>query len=204
MARAAERGRPQPIGAILAGGLARRMGGSKATVRLQGKPLISYPLEAMQAVLEEVAVIAKRDTELPSLPGVEVWVEPPSLYHPLLGVVRALELAGGRPVLACAADLPFVTPRLVGQLAHADPGDARAAIACQGGQTQPLLGCYEPAAVGALNEAARRGEAIREAVAALEPLLVQVGDPDALFNVNSPEDLSRAEAILERRAASRR
>ena len=125
------------------------MGGSKATVRLQGKPLISYPLKAMQAVLEEVAVIAKPDTELPSLPGVEVWVEPPSLYH-------------------------------------------------------PLLGCYEPAAVGALNEAARRGGAIREAVAALEPLLVQVDDPDALFNVNSRDDLLRAEAILERRAASRR
>jgi molybdopterin-guanine dinucleotide biosynthesis protein A len=180
------------------------MGASKAMVSLRGKPLISYPLEAMRAVLEEVAVIAKPDTELPSLPGVEVWREPQSPYHPLLGLVRALQLAAGRPVLACAADLPFVTSHLVSQLAHADPGDAPATIAGHGGQTQPLLGCYQPATLDPLSRAARRSEAIREAVAVLEPLIVEVDDRDALFNVNSRDDLLQAEAILERRAASRR
>jgi molybdopterin-guanine dinucleotide biosynthesis protein A len=180
------------------------MGGSKATVRLQGKPLISYPLEAMRTALEQVAVIAKPDTELPSLPGVEVWLEPQGPHHPLLGVVRALQLAGGRPVLACAADLPFVTSPVINELARASPGSGLATIACHRGRTQPLLGSYQPAAIDPLDRAARRGEAIREAVAALEPLIVEVDDPDALFNVNSREDLAAAEAILKRRAASRR
>ena len=59
------------------GGLGRRIGGSKATVMLGDRPLISYPLEALAgSALGEVAIIAKAETELPSLPGVSVWIEP--------------------------------------------------------------------------------------------------------------------------------
>ena len=46
--------------------------------------------------------MAKPSTELPSLPGVTVWVEPESPSHPLLGIMHALSLAEGRPVLVCA------------------------------------------------------------------------------------------------------
>ena len=47
---------------ILAGGLGRRIGGAKAVVQLGGRPLISYPLQALQAALGEVAIVAKPDT----------------------------------------------------------------------------------------------------------------------------------------------
>src|SRR5436309_6524963 len=103
----------QPVGVVLAGGLGRRMGGAKATVELAGRPLICYPLEALAAALDEVAVLAKADTELPSLPGATIWVEPQLQHHPLVGISQALALAGGRPVLVCAADLPFVPSELV-------------------------------------------------------------------------------------------
>ena len=101
------------MGVVLAGGLGRRLGGAKATVELRGRPLICYPLQALAAVLEEVAIIARADTPLPSLPGVTVWIERQAPRHPLHGIVEALGFAGGRPVLVCAVDLPFVTPELV-------------------------------------------------------------------------------------------
>jgi molybdopterin-guanine dinucleotide biosynthesis protein A len=56
----------EPIGVVLAGGLGRRIGGAKATVELDHRPLLSYPLEAISAVLPEVAITAKPDSELPS------------------------------------------------------------------------------------------------------------------------------------------
>ena len=62
------------MGVVLAGGLGTRIGGSKATVGLGGRPLISYPLDALGAVLDDVVVLAKADTELPSLPGMTVWI----------------------------------------------------------------------------------------------------------------------------------
>ena len=185
-----------PFGVILAGGQGRRIGGSKATVDLGGRPLISYPLAALRAALSDVAVLAKPDTELPALPGVTVWVEPAAPQHPLLGITEALALAGGRAVLVCAVDLPFVTPALISAIADADLGSAPAVIVAHGDQIQPLLGCYEPAARPLLAGALDRP--VRDAVAAIGPRLLQVEDPQLLFNVNSPSDLLQASAMLDR------
>jgi len=40
------------IGAVLAGGAGRRLGGSKATVQLGGRPLLAYALGALRGALE--------------------------------------------------------------------------------------------------------------------------------------------------------
>jgi molybdopterin-guanine dinucleotide biosynthesis protein A len=186
-----------PLGAVLAGGLGRRLGGSKAAVRLNGRPLITYPLRAVQEALGSAVIVAKADTELPSLPGVEVWMEPPEPRHPLTGVIHALGLAEGRPVLICACDLPLVPADLVRQIAGADPGEALAVVASSEGRLQPLLARYEPEALEPLSAALQSGgPSVREVVASLGARLCEVSDPAALFNVNTPEDLLRAGALL--------
>ncbi len=190
----------QPIGVILAGGRGDRIGGAKATVELHGRPLISYPLEAVGRVLDEVVVIAKGDTELPSLPGVTVWVEPQSTQHPLVGLIHAIELAGGRPVLICPADLPFVTEQVVHSLLAAELEGAPAVIAASGGRIQPLLGRYLPRVTELLGgREIDSGVRVQEAIAALRPRLLEVADPEVLFNVNTPDDLLQAAAMLDRR-----
>ncbi len=192
--------RRPPIGVVLAGGSGRRIGGSKAIVRLRGQPLITYPLAALRAVLGEVAIVAKTDTELPSLPGTTVWIEPAVPRHPIVGITHALALASGRPVLIAAADMPFLTTTVVAQLASADPGRAPAVIATHAGRLHPLLGCYQPQAAAPLAAALATGDvALRDAVLGLEPRLIEIDDADALFNVNAPEDLLHAAAMLDRR-----
>ncbi len=148
------RRRREPIGVILAGGSGRRIGGSKAIVALAGTPLIAYPLQAVRDALGDVAIVAKTETQLPSLPGVTVWIEPDEPRHPLAGIMHALALAEQRAVLICAADLPFVTPELVAELAAADPGRAPAVLAALRGDVHPLLGCYQPEALELLATAA--------------------------------------------------
>lgn len=187
----------QPVGVVLAGGLGQRMGGAKALVELAGRPLICYPLEALASALDEVAVLAKADTALPSLPGATIWVEPQKDRHPLVGISQALALAGGRPVLVCAVDLPFVTPELVARLAAEDPAGAPAVVASRRGAFQPLLGCYQPSALELLGSAPR-DRPLRELVAAIKPRLLEVDDPLALFNINVPDDLLRAAARIDR------
>jgi molybdopterin-guanine dinucleotide biosynthesis protein A len=189
---------------ILAGGLGRRIGGSKAVVQLAGQPLISYPLAAVRTALGDVAIVAKADTRLPSLPGVTVWVEPDSPRHPVLGIVEALALAEGRPVVICAGDLPFVTPELIHRLATADMGKSPAVVACCGADVQPLLGCYAPRAIDPLRSGLPADAPVRELVASLHPRMLEVGDPELLFNINSPEDLLHAAAILDGRARASR
>jgi molybdopterin-guanine dinucleotide biosynthesis protein A len=196
--------RPEAIGAVLAGGTGVRMGGSKATVALNGRPLISYPVEAVWRALGHAVIIAKADTELPSIPGVMVWIEPQAPNHPLVGLLHALEMAEGRPVLACAGDLPFVTPRLVRRLAGGARG-ANALLAASGANVQPLLGWYHPRSLAVLREIdPTSGISLREAVSRLRPAVVQVGDADLLFNVNTPADLLQAAAMLDARARAAR
>lgn len=194
--------RSKPIGAILAGGDGLRIGGEKATVELQGKPLIAYPVEAVRQVLSRVAILAKSGTKLPPLSGVAVWIEPELPHHPLAGITQALALAGGRPVLVCACDLPFVSPELIRRLVKADPGRAPAVVACARGEIHPLLGCYQQRALEPLAGAVRMGNApLLETVAGLDPVLLEVDAPEELFDVDSPDDLLLAAAMLDQRRA---
>jgi molybdopterin-guanine dinucleotide biosynthesis protein A len=189
-----------PIGVVLAGGAGRRIGGDKALVRLGGRPLIAYPLAAMRAAVGEagvLAVVAKPDTHLPDLPdGVSVWREPAEPRHPVVGIAHALERAGGRPVLVCAADMPFVTADVLAGLVQAEAGDALAVVAVLDGAPQPHLARYEPGALPSLTAAAAGRRPLRDIVAELEPRPYRVADPRVVFNVNTPEDLAEAEAGL--------
>ena len=195
--------RTRALGAILAGGGGRRIGGDKAIVELQGRPLISYPLEAVREALGQVAILAKADTKLPYVSGVTVWIEPDPRAHPVVGIMQALALADGRPALVCGADLPFVTARLIRKLARANPGRAPAVVASARGVMQPLLGCYQRRALELLRRlAADTSRPLRDCIEALDPVLLEVDDPDELFDVDSPDDLLQAAAMLDRRRLS--
>jgi molybdopterin-guanine dinucleotide biosynthesis protein A len=189
----------EPIGVLLAGGRGSRLGGAKALAPLGGRPLICHALAALRGAVGEVVIVAKPDTSLPVLDGVTVWREPAAPRHPLVGIVHALACASGRPVLVCAADMPFVTREVLAALAAADPGGALAVVATSAERgLQPLLGCYQPEAGPLLAGAAREGTApVRRVVSGLGPRLFEVADPQVLFNVNSAEDLAAAEALLD-------
>ena len=185
------------IGAILAGGRGQRMGGGKPARELGGRPLIAWPAAAIGAACERVVVVAKAETELPELPGVERWDEPDEPHHPARGIAFALERAG-ESVLVCAADMPFVTADACRRVAEA-LGEGRAAVAEAGGVMQPVFAAYAPGALAGLR-AAPPDAALTRTVDALEPVLVEV-DPGLVRGVDTVEDLARAEAELGLRGA---
>lgn len=184
------------IGAVLAGGSGRRLGGrrGKPSAVLAGRPLVAYPLAALAVVCERVAVVCKPDTDLPELAGAERWDEPAEPRHPLTGIVHALETAGA-PVLVCAADMPFVTVDACRSLlAAAGSGGAPAAVATADGRLQPVLGVYAPAALEVLR-AAEADAPLTATVEALGPARVAL-PPALVRSVNTPEELAAAEAEL--------
>jgi molybdopterin-guanine dinucleotide biosynthesis protein A len=190
--------KPQPVGVLLAGGRSARLGGAKATLDLAGRPLLAWPLEALRAALEEVVVVAKASTPLPPL-DVETWLEPDDPLHPRAGLVHALERANGRAILACAGDLPLVTPALVRRLVEADGGWAPAVVPRAGGRLQPLLARYEPAALDLLR-AAPPAEALTATVAALHPRVLEIDDAGGFANVNTPADFEAVAQEIVRRS----
>ncbi len=186
------------LAAVLAGGSASRMGGAKATVQLDGRPLITYPLEAALDALGAVAVVAKDDVELPPLDQrAELWIEPDEPRHPAVGVIEALRRARGSAVVVIACDLPLLTSEVVGLLANADAEGSVAVLASAAGRPQPLLARYEPTALEALLEFDFDAP-MTEQVMALMPTLVDV-PPEASFNVN---DLQQLEEVSRRLRSS--
>jgi len=187
------------VGAVLAGGASRRMSAPKALLELGGRPLLEYPLAALQGAGLQPVVVAKRRSPLPPL-AVPRWDEPDEPTHPLAGVVAALAAARGRPVLAVACDMPFVTAELLAELA-ARTGPVVAPEL--GGELHPQLARWEPALLPALRDALAREAPLRDAAAELgaqtvgEADLRRFGDPARLlFNVNAPGDLERAAELL--------
>jgi molybdopterin-guanine dinucleotide biosynthesis protein A len=139
---------------------------------------------------------------LPELEGVSsVWVEPDEAFHPLAGIVHALHMGRGRPVFVCAADLPLLTVEVVRAVLAVDPGNAPAVLPVAGGRPQPLAALYTPAALAGLAEYPADART-SEVVLALEPKLVAIADEDAFFNVNAPEDLLHAGALLSGRSTT--
>jgi molybdenum cofactor guanylyltransferase len=189
---------PGPVGVVLAGGSGRRIGGDKAVVELLGRPLIDYPLDALREVVGgDAYVVAKRDTRLPPLGGRAArWIEPPEPRHPLAGIVHALGLTRGRPVLVVAADMPLVTAELLALLAGAELRGAPAVVPRSGGRLQPLCALYTAAAVPLLRSAMQSGQSATGAVEQLGALRVEVDDERVFFNVNAPDDLLQASAML--------
>jgi molybdopterin-guanine dinucleotide biosynthesis protein A len=181
------------IGALLAGGASDRLGqGSKPAALLSGRLLASYPVAALAGVCDRVAVVCKRSTQLPELPGTERWEEPDEPRHPLTGIVHALETAGG-PVLVCAADMPFVTADACRTLLSAT-GSTPAVVATGAGILQPTLGLYAPAALEILRDAPE-GAPLTSTVEALHPSRVAL-PPALLRRVHTPTELAEAEAAL--------
>jgi molybdopterin-guanine dinucleotide biosynthesis protein A len=186
-----------PVGVVLAGGAGSRVGGDKAALPVAGRPLISWPLAALRAVLAEVAVVAKEATVLPPVGyGVLVWREPDEPRHPLAGVVEALRRAGGRPVVVLACDLPLVTPALVRALAEGDAGGAPALVARAEGRLQPLCARYEPAALALLEGFDGSGRVVTQ-IEALRPAVLEV-EAALLRNVNTPQDAAAVTQSLGR------
>jgi molybdopterin-guanine dinucleotide biosynthesis protein A len=187
---------PTAVGVVLAGGRGRRLGGDKAVVELAGRPLLSYALDALAQVCDEVAVTAKRSTLLPPLsPSVSVVVEPDEPQHPLIGVVHALRAAAGRPVLVVPVDLPLIDAATLRRLRDVEAGPALVVAPRVHGLLQPLCARYLPAALDGLErfDVGGRMTAIVEALGVRE---VVVPDPERFLNVNRPEDLVRAAEAL--------
>lgn len=192
------------IVAILAGGRSSRMGEPKPPLLLAGAPLISYPVSAARAAGLEPWVIAKPDTPLPEL-DCAVVREPVEPAHPLTGILAALDAAGERPVVVLGADMPFVGERLLAWLAS----QPMTTVTEAAGRLQPLLGRYGRSDAPALSSALLAGEPLRQAVLSLRPKVVseadlaRFGDPwITSFNVNTPEDLAKAERIASGREAA--
>lgn len=193
------------VGAILAGGLARRMGGGDKALRMVGGQAVLARLVARLA--PQVARLVLNANEDPArfagfgLPV--VGDDLPDRPGPLAGVLAGLDWAARftpdvRWVVTAPGDAPFLPEDLVARL-HAGLGGATLACAASGGRTHPVVALW-PVALRHDLRRALVGEGLRKVGAYVGrhgPAVVEwpVGRMDPFFNVNTPADLADADDL---------
>jgi molybdopterin-guanine dinucleotide biosynthesis protein A len=196
-----------PFGVILAGGRATRMGGGDKCLRVvAGLRLIDHVIARLAPQVAGLAINANGDPARWSGFGLPVLPDSlPDHPGPLAGVLAGLDHAaalGAHAIVTCAADTPFFPADLVARLqAGAGPsGLCLAASPDEAGvlQRHPTFGLWPVALRDDLRAALTGG--LRKIVLWTDShgagTAVFDSKPfDPFFNVNTPEDLARAEAL---------
>lgn len=200
----------QPLGVILAGGLATRMGGGdKGLLPLGRGTLLSQVVTRLEPQVAGLALNANGDPTRFAHVGLPVLPDSISGYAgPLAGVLAGLDWAaeqGADTIVTAAADTPFFPADLVPQLLLAGEGMTAPLVLAatpdpkRGIVRHPTFGlwpvCLRDDLRAALDGGLRKvvlWTQKHDAREAVFPVLTF----DPFFNVNTPQDLAEAEKLL--------
>lgn len=195
------------VGVILAGGLARRMGGGdKCMVELAGRPLLSWIIERTRPQVSRLILNANGDPARFSPFGLPVISDTvPDFAGPLAGILSALEWTQAnaphiRWVASFAGDAPFVPADIVARFLEAQrQNDAELVGSSSGGRTNPVCGLWRVDLADDLRRALVEEDLHKIDLWTARYRLAIVDFPtepvDPFFNINRPEDLRQAEAL---------
>lgn len=218
-------GEHEPIAAfVLAGGQSSRMGSDKALLDFAGQPLIARAL----GILREAGLTASIAGARAALESfAPVVADSESGLGPLGGICAALQSTSARRALFIPVDLPLVPASLLAYLVrHAQTTERAITVVSVSGFAHTFPAMIDRAALPALaaelraghrgcfaafqTAAASRGQAVDEIAVELLVQAGQVAHPAVLpafewfLNVNSPQDLARAQALVKGQSALER
>lgn len=198
---------PPLRGLVLAGGRSRRMAADKALIDYGAGTQLDRAMHLLAAQGIEAFVSVRADqVHEPARARHPQVVDELADAGPSAGILAALARDPAAAWLVLACDLPFLdAATLAALIAGRDATQAATAFrSAHDGLPEPLCAIFEPAARGPLEEAVRAGRTCpraflrRSAVA-----LLDLPRPEALDNVNTPDERRAAAAALEPPAAPR-
>jgi len=198
---------PPTLGLVLAGGLARRMGGGdKARIAIGGRSILQRVLDCLAPQCARIIINANGDPSRFADAGLPVVADSvPDFAGPLAGILAGLDWAAAHApdtewVLSVPGDCPFLPRDLLARL-HQARGAAGTPLSCarSGEWRHPVIGLWPVA----LREDLRRAltdEGLHKIEIWTARHGIAIADwpdrpVDPFFNVNTPEDAARAQEI---------
>jgi len=195
------------LGLVLAGGLARRMGGGdKPMTRIGGKTILARVLERMAPQCSRLVLNANGDPARFADTGLPVIADDvPDFAGPLAGILAGLDWAAAHApdiatVVSVPGDCPFLPPDLVARLSAAREAAGQPLACARSGEWRhPVVGLW-PVALRADLRRALTQEGMRKIELWTAPHGVALVDwpaepVDPFFNVNTPDDAAAAEKL---------
>jgi molybdopterin-guanine dinucleotide biosynthesis protein A len=194
-------------GVLLAGGLARRMGGGDKPMRqIGGRTILDRVIARLKPQCDGLILNANGDPARFAAFGLPVIADGVADFPgPLAGILASLDwAAANRPevkwVLSAAADCPFLPRDLVSRLVAAlRDENAELAVAASDGQSHPVIGVWSVA----LREQLRHALVVEDvrkidrwtARYRLATVTWPITPLDPFFNANTMDDIAEAERL---------
>ncbi|MEX1200902.1 MAG: molybdenum cofactor guanylyltransferase MobA [Methylophaga sp.] len=186
---------PTVSGVILAGGLARRMGGEdKGLVHFQGQPLIKHVIKRLLPQVDQLIINANRNIDRYQQFGYRVITDSLADFQgPLAGMLSGMQNARSDYILTVPCDGPLLSQKLRQRMLESLLHSGKTiAVATDGQRLQPVY-CLMPRHLQAdLATFLKSGERKIDLFFAQYPLAeVDFSDEISCFvNLNHPEDLA--------------
>ena len=197
---------------VLAGGFSRRFKQDKGLLVLGGKPLILHTINRISAVVDEVIVVVNSKNQeesytnfLPS--NVEVVVDKCETQSPLVGALTGFGSVGGQYSLLLPCDTPLISSEVVSLLLELCVNKDAVIPRWPNGYLEPLQAAYHvKSALAAATKALEDNKlnmysmiACLKKVRYVSTSVFRQMDPKLLtfLNVNTPEDLRKADSMLQ-------
>ncbi|RKY64426.1 MAG: molybdenum cofactor guanylyltransferase [Candidatus Latescibacterota bacterium] len=184
------------VGVVLAGGRSSRMGMDKAGIVLGGRTLLERAIDALRPLCREVWVVGREGRD----DGVRYLVDELPGLGPIGGLYTGLRALGDGRAIFVACDMPFLEPKLLEQLLGYN---AEAVVFRLGCRVQPLPGVYDARLADRILGQVEAGErSLMALLRASRTAYVELptSKARALLDVDTPEGLRRAEALLREEA----
>jgi molybdopterin-guanine dinucleotide biosynthesis protein A len=206
-------------GVVLAGGRATRMGGGdKCLLPLGGETVLAHVIARLGPQVATLALNANEDSARFAAFGLPVIADNIAGFAgPLAGILAGLDWArqhggGISVVVTVAGDTPFLPKDLVARfLAAREETGGEICVARSAAGMHPVIGLWPLGIADVLRDALAQG--LRKATRWAEqqdavevffpPERIGGKEIDPFFNINQPEDLAAADAILAPRAAAK-
>lgn len=175
----------------------------KALLPFAGAPLLSQVIARLEPQVEAVALSANGDAGRFAGFGLPVLADGVAM-GPLSGVLAGLrwaEARGATAVLTVPVDGPFLPGDLCPRLClAAETSPSGLAIARSGGRVHPTYGLWPVGLAGALATFLASGvkPKLMDFAGQHAAAVADFADEAAFMNLNTPDDLSRAKAMLGR------
>lgn len=186
----------QVTGVVLAGGLARRMEQrDKGLLLYNNRPLISYPIAALEKTANRILINANRNMSAYRRFGYPVIQDTMKNFAgPLAGISAAMQAAGTEVLLVLPCDSPlFQTVHLSRLLSQQRQQTADVAVASDGQRLHPVFLAIKTALQPDLEDYLGQGRRkIHSWLAELNTTVVDFSEePDIFTNINTLQDLKQ-------------
>jgi molybdenum cofactor guanylyltransferase len=188
---------PQLYGLVLSGGRSRRMQRDKAALAYLGKPQLVRAMELLAPLVARSFISIRQEQQYdPLRSSYESLVDLVPDLGPIGGIHAALQTYPDRAWLVLACDLPFLDRATLERLLAARAPD-RLATAYRShfdGLPEPLCAIFEPGSRAAIARWIELGERCpRKFLAQSDALLLELANPHALDNINTPAEYAAAQ-----------